>query len=80
MGRMEPAPSVMMYYLCDLALDKLGNLSLEVRIERHSHFDVLTEVCHFGIWMISTLTEGSAHLDVLEEGTGYNSHPHRFET
>ena len=30
--------------LCDLALDKLGNLSREVRIEQYSHFDVLTGV------------------------------------
>lgn len=30
--------------LYDLTLDKLGNLSLEVRIEMYSHFDLLTGV------------------------------------
>ena len=31
--------------LCDLALDKLANLSHEVHIEEYSYFDVLTGVC-----------------------------------
>jgi len=30
--------------LCDLTLDKLGNISSEVHIEEYSHFDVLTGV------------------------------------
>ena len=30
--------------LCDLALEKLANLSHQVHIEEHSHFDVLTGV------------------------------------
>ena len=33
-----------MDYLCNLALDKLANLSHGVRIEEYSHFDVLTAV------------------------------------
>jgi len=30
--------------LCDLALDKLGDLTREVRVDVYSHFDVLTEI------------------------------------
>ena len=30
--------------LCDLTLEKLGNISLEVRIEQYSHLDALTGV------------------------------------
>ena len=30
--------------LCDLALDKLGNISNEVHIDEYSQFDVLTGV------------------------------------
>ena len=33
-----------MDHLCDLALEKLGSISLEVPIEKYSHFDVLTGV------------------------------------
>ena len=40
----EPTLRGSMGDLCDLALDKLGNLSREVRIEQYSHFDVLTGV------------------------------------
>ena len=36
--------SVPMNDLCDLALGRLGNLSLEVHIEKYSHFDALTGV------------------------------------
>ena len=45
--------------LCDLTLDKLGNLSHEVHIEEYSHFDVLTGVRILLIlhWTNETLTE-----------------------
>ncbi|KAF9779631.1 hypothetical protein BJ322DRAFT_1168073 [Thelephora terrestris] len=42
MSQEEPALSTPMNGLYDLALGKLCNLSLEVRIEQYSHFDVLT--------------------------------------
>ena len=42
--RKEPASSGSMGRLCDLTLEKLANISLEVRIEQYSHFDVLTGV------------------------------------
>jgi len=41
----EPTLKGSMVGLCDLALDKLANLSYEVHIEEHSYFDVLTGVC-----------------------------------
>ena len=41
----EPTLRSSMDGLCDLTLDKLANLSHEVHIEEHSHFDVLTGVC-----------------------------------
>ena len=44
MSQTDPTWSVSMTSLYDLTLDKLGNLSLEVRIEMYSHFDVLTGV------------------------------------
>ena len=47
--RTEPASSVSMGHLCDLTLEKLANISLEVRIEQYSHFDVLTGVCIMAI-------------------------------
>ena len=43
-GRMEPTLRDSMGHLCDLALDKLGNVSHEAHIEEYSHFDVLTGV------------------------------------
>ena len=45
LSQMEPTSRVSMEDLCDLALDKLGNLSYEVHIEEHSLFDALTGVC-----------------------------------
>ena len=42
--RTEPASSGSMGRLCDLTLEKLANISLEVRIEQYSHLDVLTGV------------------------------------
>jgi len=44
MSQTDPAWSVSMTSLYDLTLGKLGNLSLEVRIEQYSHFDVLTGI------------------------------------
>ena len=44
MSRTDTTSSVSMNDLYDLTLDKLGSLSLEVRIEAYSHFDVLTGV------------------------------------
>ena len=44
-GQREPASSESMGSLCDRTLEKLGNISFEVHIERYSHFDVLTGVC-----------------------------------
>ena len=43
-GQTEPAYSESMDTLYDLTLEKLGNVSLEVRIEQYSHFDILTGV------------------------------------
>ena len=43
-GRTEPTLRSSMDDLCDLTLEKLGNLSHEVQIEEHSHFDILTGV------------------------------------
>ena len=40
----EPSSRDSMGDLCDLALDKLGNVSHEVQIEEYSRFDVLTGV------------------------------------
>ena len=42
--------------LCDLTLDKLGNISLEVRIEEYSHFDALTGVRILPIFLWTTET------------------------
>jgi len=42
MSQTNTTSSVSVNGLYDLTLDKLGNLSLEVRIEVYSHFDVLT--------------------------------------
>ena len=39
-----PTPSRPMDRLCDLTLERLGDVSLEVRIEQYTHFDVLTGV------------------------------------
>ena len=39
-----PTSNGTMDYLCDLTLNKLGNVSLEVHIEQYTHFDVLTGV------------------------------------
>lgn len=44
MSQTDPACSVSMNALCDLTLAKLGNLSLEIYIEKYSRFDVLTGV------------------------------------
>ena len=43
-GRTEPASTKSMDSLCDQTLEKLGNVSLEVRIEQYTHLDVLTGV------------------------------------
>ena len=45
MSQTDPAWSVPMNGLYGLTLEKLGNLSLEVRVEKYSHFDILTGVC-----------------------------------
>ena len=47
--------------LCNLALDKLTNLSHEVRIEQYSHFDVLTAVRILALlpWMREALTRNA---------------------
>ena len=44
MSQTDPAWSTSMDSLYDLTLEKLGTLSLEVRIETYSHFDLLTGV------------------------------------
>lgn len=44
MSQTDPAWSVSMNDLYNLTLDKLGNLSLEDRIEAYSHFDLVTGV------------------------------------
>ena len=44
MSQTEPDSSGFMDNVCDLALENLGNISVEVHIERYSHFDVLTGV------------------------------------
>ena len=44
LSQTEPTLKGSMGGLCDLTLDKLGNLSHEVHIEEYSHFDVLTGV------------------------------------
>ena len=43
-GQTESTSSGPMGRLCDLTLEKLANISLEVHIEQYSHFDVLTGV------------------------------------
>ena len=44
MSQTDPAWSSPMKGLYGLTLDKLGNLSLEVRVDVYSHFDFLTGV------------------------------------
>ena len=44
MSQTDPAWSAPVNGLYDLTLDKVGNLSLEIRIDEYSHFDVLTGV------------------------------------
>ena len=43
-SRTEPTLRASMDEMCDLSLGKLGDLSHEVPVEGHSHFDVLTGV------------------------------------
>ena len=51
--RTDPASSGFMGSLCDRTLEKLGNVSLEVHIEQHTHFDVLTgvRILAISLWM-----------------------------
>ena len=42
-GQTEPTLGSSMDHLCDLTLEKLGDLSSEVPVELYSHFDILTE-------------------------------------
>ena len=44
-GRTESILRGSMDDLCDLVLERLGDISREVHIEQHSQFDVLTGVC-----------------------------------
>lgn len=46
-GQADPALGIPMNDLFHLTLDQLGNLSLEVRIEKYSNFDLLTGVRFF---------------------------------
>ena len=62
--------------LYDLTLDKLGNLSLENRVEGYSNFDILTGV---GISQRFVPLNGTRRLpsyslypDVLEDGVGHH--------
>jgi len=61
-GQTEPTLRGSMDDLCDLTLDKLGNISREVRIEEYSHFDVLTGIS----WKRA--------LDTIDARLGLSSH------
>ena len=73
LSQAEPTLRDSMGGLCDLTLDKLGNLSHEVHIEEYSHFDVLTGV---GISVIflwtSRDTDRVRQSDLLEKGAGHH--------
>ena len=58
-----PALSGPTDHLCDLTLEKLGNISLEVRIEQYSQFDISTGVRILAILFRATeaLTKDTNH-------------------
>ena len=43
-GRTEPAVEVGMYGLCDLALQRLGTLTSELRLDEYTYLDLLLGV------------------------------------
>ena len=50
----QTGPNGPMDRLCDLTLERLGNVSLGLHIEQYSHFDVLTGVCILAILLQTT--------------------------
>ena len=65
----EPTLRGSMDDLCNLTLDKLGELSNEVHVEEYSHFDVLTEVrIPVGLLWTSKALTGGAMIRSLGKG------------
>lgn len=78
----EPALANSMNDMCDLALDKLGDLSSEVHVEVYSYFDILTRVRTVVVLPRTSkaLTEGANQislkrgLDTIDARLGLCSH------
>ena len=75
-SQVDPALGASMNSLYELTLDKLGNVSLETRIEEYSQFDVLTGVRLsprlFPSSEMGRSPSYSTRLDVLENCVGYH--------
>ena len=67
-SRTAPTSSEPMNRLCNLTLEKLGNVSLEVHIEQYTDFDALTAVRILAIQLQMSKANRGCQSDVLEKG------------
>jgi len=63
-GRTEPVAAVEMYKLCDLALQRLGTLTSELRLDEYTYLDLLLGVRSSSRCLLVLMTQ-------MGDGTGF---------